>query len=65
MTVLPWPANSPELNPIENIWATLNQNVEKRVVKTKERPVRVVEEEWDSLSMNLIKKTIGSMEKNA
>jgi transposase len=30
ITVLHWPANSPDLNPIENIWAVLKQNVEKK-----------------------------------
>lgn len=28
LTVLPWPANSPDMNPIENIWSVLKQNVE-------------------------------------
>jgi transposase len=60
--VLPWPSNSPDLNPIENVWAVLKQNVEKRSVKTKDDLIRVVQEEWDRLSMDFIKKTIDSME---
>jgi transposase len=63
LTVLPWPANSPDLNPIENIWAILKQNVEKRAAKTKSDLIIVVQEEWDRLSMETIKKTIDTMEK--
>ena len=63
ITVLPWPANSPDLNPIENIWSILKQNVEKRCTKTKEQLILVIEDEWDKLSMDLIRKTIETMPK--
>ena len=53
LTVLPWPANSPDLNPIENIWSVLKQYVEKRSVKTKNELIKVIEEEWNKLDMNL------------
>jgi transposase len=61
LTVLPWPPNSPDLNPIENIWSMLKQSVEKRAVKTKDELIRVVEEEWNRLDINLVRRTIGSM----
>jgi hypothetical protein len=63
LTVLPWSANSPDLNPIENIWAILKQNVERRVVRNKEELVKVVEEEWSKINQDLICKTIDSMPK--
>jgi transposase len=63
LTVLPWPANSPDLNPIENIWAILKQNVERRVVRNKDELVKVVEDEWSKIDQDLIRKTIDSMPK--
>lgn len=63
LNVIPWPANSPDLNPIENIWAILKQNVEKRVVHNKEELVKVVEEEWTKINLDLIYNTIDSMPK--
>ena len=63
MTVLPWPANSPDLNPIENIWSILKQMVETRVPKTKEHLKTIIKEEWQRIDQVLIKKTIESMPK--
>jgi len=63
LTVLPWPANSPDLNPIENIWAILKQNVERRTVRNKEELVKVVEDDWSKIDQELIRKTIESMPK--
>ncbi|GES89422.1 IS630 family transposase [Rhizophagus clarus] len=45
--VLPWPSYSPDLNPIENVWAILKKNVEKK--------------EWDDLDNNVIVNCINGM----
>ena len=62
-TVLAWPANSPDLNPIENIWSILKQNVEKHKVTTKKQLIDAIQLEWGKLSIDLIRKTIESMPK--
>lgn len=31
LNVLPWPSNSPDMNPIENVWAVLKQEVRLRI----------------------------------
>jgi transposase len=31
--VIPWHSYSPDLNPIENFWAVLKHNIEKRIKK--------------------------------
>ena len=42
VTVMEWPAQSPDLNPFENFWKLLNQ-------RPKEKDPRNVEELWTNL----------------
>jgi DDE superfamily endonuclease len=56
-----WPANSPDLNPIENIWRLLKHNVDKRFPHTNSEVRRCAEEEWARLQSADFVKYIGNM----
>ena len=49
-----WPANSPDLNPIENVWHILWSNVRKRRPQPmkKSELIEALKEEWARLDMN-------------
>jgi len=54
--VLDWPAHSPDLSPIENLWADLKRRLDRNHPDlTKKTLWEVTEREWDSTSPALIK----------
>jgi transposase len=59
--LLPWPAGSPDLNPIENLWGILKTNVAKRFPKTKLQLEQIAAEEWAKIPQEVVKKTIISL----
>ena len=50
-TLMIWPANSPDLNPIENVWRLLKYRVAKRFPTTDNEVRRYTEEEWAALKL--------------
>jgi hypothetical protein len=56
-----WPANSPDLNPIENLWAYLQQRVYAREPRTLDGLQRIIEEEWDQIPIERIRRLVDSM----
>ncbi|GFW63306.1 transposable element Tc3 transposase [Trichonephila clavipes] len=60
---LVWPARSPDLNPIENVWDVLGRQVAGRNYPPtyKNTLIRALTEEWDKLSQQLLDNVVQSM----
>ena len=64
---LPWPPNSPDLNPIENVWMLLKLRLRKRFSKVAQRPhseaelFSAAQDEWAKIPQEVIDKLIDSM----
>jgi transposase len=56
-----WPPCSPDLNPIENVWAIIKYKTEKRLPKNLAEVERIMEEEWNSIPAELLVKLAESM----
>ncbi|CAB5202290.1 unnamed protein product [Rhizophagus irregularis] len=61
--VMDWPSNSPDLNPIENLWALTKRNVEKRQPKNLDELELFMIEEWHEISDEIINNLVRSMKK--
>ena len=62
-SLLNWPAQSPNLNPIENLWLILDGKVRKRQVKPKnlEELMGMLQYEWSQIGPEIIQNLVNSM----
>ena len=44
--VLKWPGNSPDLNPIETMWAIIKRRLKGRTIKTKSQTISAIIKAW-------------------
>ena len=60
---IPWPAQSPDLNPIENLWDELERQVRAHtpLPKNREDLWEILQEEWLNFDTNKYQNLIDSM----
>jgi transposase/RNAse (barnase) inhibitor barstar len=63
LTVLEWPANSPDINPIENLWSYLKRELDlyKEAPRTLDELWERVQEVWTNIPISYIQKLYESM----
>ena len=61
--VIKTPAQSPDLNPIENLWSHLERKIRQREFSNKNQMQKILLEEWNKIDPALTKKLVKSMPK--
>ena len=59
---LSWPSQSPDLNPVENIWAVLKANVSNYKPTSRKELIRAIKKEWKALDLTFAKNLVISMQ---
>ena len=58
---LDFPPYSPDLNPIENLWAIAAREVEKQQCETEKQLMDTIEAVWEKLDKDTLRKLVHSM----
>ena len=58
-----WSSNSPDLNPIENLWSIVKRNVEKKMLKNISDLWHFMIEEWNDIPQSTLIGLVRSMKR--
>jgi transposase len=61
VAIMSWPACSPDLNPIENIWGLMKNKLERTENLNTSNWISQIQEIWDNLSHDLLRNLVNSM----
>ena len=61
LEVMDWPSNSPDLNPIENLWAIVKRKVKLRRPKNLSELELFLKEEWENIPNSTLINLVNSM----
>jgi transposase len=59
--IMDWPPYSPDLNPIENLWAIMKDRMGAAIYKKREDFVAAIRTAWASIGQDIIDNLIRSM----
>jgi transposase len=62
-TISNWPAQSPDLNVIENLWSIIKRNIDLSKASTSQQIFQIVKKEWEAVPQQQIQNLIQSMER--
>ncbi|KAL4469103.1 hypothetical protein ABPG72_005873 [Tetrahymena utriculariae] len=58
-----WPSNSPDINPIENIWGYVKKQLEQLQIKNKQELIKQIQLAWQSIPLKVVQQCVDSMDK--
>ena len=63
VNVMAWPAQSRDMNPIENLWDELGRRLDQHTPRNKDQLWEIVKDEWYQISTEVTKKLVESMQR--